>query len=1169
MSLQIIAGRSGAGKTTRILNEIRSKLKNDPSGKPIIYLVPEQMTFLSEYKLARTPGLNGMISAQVYSFTRLAWRILQETGGQSRVHLSSSGINMMIAKIIEEKKNDLKLFHRSVGKAGFIANVERMLIELKRYCITPEMMKTSIRERLADEKDQSLKDKLHDLEIIYDGFETALFGKYIDSEDYLTLLAEKIDESAYLEDAEVYIDGFYNLTPQELLIVDQLMKKCRKVTMALTLDKPFREGPPNDFYLFGMSARLYDKIYRLALNSGITIEEDFFLDGRERFKESGSLGHLEKNFNIRPAAAYPGKSDAYVLAAVNRRAEIEAVAREILQMVREENVRWRDIAVLIRNGQPYHDLIRTIFQDYEIPFFIDAKESMLHHPLIELIRSGLETLQTNWRYEPVFRTIKTELLFPENADHRLMRRQVDQLENYVLSRGIKGDAWKNEEHWKYKRFRGLELEDRVQTDQELSIEKEINEMKNLFSVPLQALDNRCKRAKTGEDYCRALYLFLEEADVPKKLEALKMDAESKGQLINSRHHEQAWKAVVSLLDQFVEALGETEMPFKQFVSVLDAGLQALTFSQVPPAIDQVLVANMDLSRLNDISAAFVIGLNEGVLPMKPAEDGILSDSDRLSMNKAGIEVAPDSTVTLLDEEFTAYRAFVTPTRRLFLSYPLGDEEGGALQPSPYIQRVRDVLPDMEVRYVYNEPNEEGKEEQLKYMVNEDVAVTYLTSVLQVKKRGYAIDDAWYGLYNHLLNSESGRNKMDKALGSLFYVNKAKKLSKQTSKHLYGDPIVGSVSRMEKFNSCAFSHFATYGLRLKERKVFRLEAPDIGEMFHGALKIISDTLIEKNIPWSSLTKDDCRRLSGMAVEQLAPKLQNQILLSTNRHFYIKRKLENVINRASITLSEQAKHSGFVPFKLELGFGFGKSDQLPPLRFSLPDGTRMELVGRIDRVDKAEYNDEVYVRIIDYKSSTKDINMSEVYYGLALQMLTYLDVVLSNGIQLTGKETIPAGMLYFHVHNPFIKADDMLAPEQLEMEIFKQFKMKGLLLGEPEVLNMMDDHLVIGEKSSSNIISASFLKNGSLSKNSKVAGTSDFEALRNHTHSIYESAGSRIMDGETFINPYKLGDKLPCTYCSFKSVCQFDGALDENEYRILKPKSADEALTLIKGGSGDNE
>ena len=412
-----------------------------------------------------------------------------------------------------------------------------------------------------------------------------------------------------------------------------------------------------------------------------------------------------------------------------------------------------------------------------------------------------------------------------------------------------------------------------------------------------------------------------------------------------------------------------------------------------------------------------------------------------------------------------------------------------------------------------------------------------------------------------MNDELVKQETTRILSSLFYENKAKRLSTETTKQLYGEDILASVSRMEMFNGCPFSHFAAHGLKLRERQIFRLDAPDIGEMFHGALKMISDYLYEHQISWTSLTKQQCVLLAKKAVEMLAPKLQNQILLSSNRHHYLKRKLENVISRATAVLSEQAKWSGFAPIGLELGFG--KNGTLPPLSFTLQNGTKMELMGRIDRVDKAEEENEIFLRVLDYKSSEKDLNLTEVYYGLALQMLTYLDIVVTHSKVLVGTEAMPAGVLYFHVHNPVVKSKGMLSIDQIEEEIFKDFKMKGLVLGDNQVIQLMDQSLEIGASSKSNIIPASFKKDGTLSATSKIASHEEFSLLQKHVRHIYEDAGNKMVEGDVGIAPYKLKDRTPCTFCSFKSVCQFDQSLEDNQYRNLTDKKQKDVLEILRG------
>lgn len=1154
MSIRMLIGRAGTGKTTFCINEMQEKMKYEPNGDPIIYLVPEQMTFLSEYKLISTSDLGGMIRTQVYSFSRLAWRILQETGGISRYHINSVGVSMLIRKIIEDKKEQLTLFEKAADKTGFIEQLEKLLTEFKRYLIKPE----DIAEQHLSANDASekvLKDKLHDLEIIYEAFEDALLNKYIDSEDYLRLLGEQIASSAYLQNATIYIDGFYSFTPQEYMIIEQLMKHSKDMTIALTLDRPYHHEAPDELHLFRMAGETCQTLYEMAKVEGVHVEEILF---QEQFRLThDSLKHLESFFEQRPTVSFEGTPLVHLAQAVNRRAEVEGIARAIRKLAREENYRYRDIAILLRNGQEYYDLIENIFTDYDIPVFIDQKRTMLNHPLIELIRSTLEVINGFWRYEPVFRAVKTELLFPEKSDVSNLRAQMDQLENYVLEHGIQGKSWTQKERWTYRRFKGLELETFAQTDAEKEKEEELNELRKMISTPIQRLAKRFAKAETGRELCAALYYFLEELHIPTKLENWKLQEEEAGNLVRSREHDQAWNGIVDLLDQFVEMLGEEEVSLKKFATILDAGLESLRFSLVPPSIDQVLVADLEKSRLTEIKAAFVIGLNDGVLPAKFSEEGLIADEERERLAVKGIAIAPSSRKRLLDEEFLAYNALTTASERLFVSYPLANDDGKALMPSLYINRLLEIFPNIQSQHYIQEISELPELEQKDYISHEETGLSLLTGQLQQQKRGYPIYDIWWDVYNYYIGNIKWRERAKKVLQSLNYKNESTQLSEDTSKELYSEVIQGSVSRMELFSACPFSHFAKHGLKLRERQVFRLEAPDIGELFHGALKYIVETVMVSEKSWERMTQLEIEQLAKEAVELLAPKLQHEILLSSNRHHYIKRKLAEIIKRASLVLQEHAKASGFAPVGLELGFG--PKQKLPPLKFSLRNGTKMELIGRIDRIDKAEDENGVYLRIMDYKSSAKEVNLNEVYYGLALQMLTYLDIVVANSKTLIGKEAVPAGVLYFHVHNPIVNTSKMLTLDELDNQLFKKFKMNGLLLGEEKIIRLMDRTVDTGDSA---IVTAGLKKDGTLTKRSKVASHEEFDQLRRFVRKYYVKTGNAIAGGDVKIAPYKLKDRKPCTFCSFKSVCQFDESLEANDYRKLSSYPKEEILQMMR-------
>lgn len=1183
-SLRFVLGRSGSGKSTFLLNEVIDKLEQDPLGPPIIYLVPDQMTFQIEYQLINTPGLHGMIRSQVFSFTRLAWRILQETEGFSRFHLNSVGLHMLLRKIVEHRKDELKVFTRAADQNGFIKQLEEMIAEFKRYCITPELLQEKSVELSHTDNSNSNKEilanKLNDFQLIYHDYESHLLVHYVDSEDYLRLLAEKISKSEELKGADVYIDGFHSFTPQELEVLSELLKQCNSVTVALTLDPTDLHQDIHDLNLYRMTVSTYFSILNSAKENNIGLEKPVLLNEPFRFIKSPALHHLEQHYDSRPSVKFSNKAATTdkttnanktdkptenlainINAAVNRRAEVESVAREILHIVKTKNYRWRDFAILLRDSHSYHDLLKTVFEDYHIPLFLDQKRSMLNHPLIEFIRSSLDVIQGGWRYEPIFRCVKTDVLFPFDSNRDRIREDMDQFENYVLAYGIQGKRWTDKKPWEYRRFQAVEGQSIPKTDKEKDYEKKINKLRSLITEPFLAFEKNSKKAKTGRDYCEALYYFLEGLQIPDKVNRLCIEAEEAGNLTESRDHSQVWQSVLELLDQMASLMGEEELSFDLFRKMIHSGLESMHFATVPPAMDQVLVGDMERSRFSNIKCTFILGVNDGVIPLKPVEEGVVTEEEREFLASTGFTLAPGSKQQLLDEQFLIYLALTSASELLYLSYPMADDEGKSLVPSILFNRLKDLFPALKENLILNEPNEEAPEQQLNYITNPKKTMSYLSLQLQNWKRGYPVHELWWDVYNWISEQEKWENYGKKVLGSLFFINTTKKLPEDISRELYGEEIKASVSRMELFQSCPYSQFISYGLRLEERQIFRLEAPDIGQLFHAALKLITDIIQQNDLNWSNLTRKQCEQLAFEAVERLAPNIQKEILLSSNRFHYIKRKLQQVVGRASIVLSEHAKISGFEPIGLELSFG--PKGPLSPLRFTLKNGCTMEVVGRIDRVDKSAGENGVYLRVIDYKSSQKALNLTEVYYGLALQMLTYLDVVITNSKQWIGTEASPAGVLYFHVHNPMLNKSTIPTFEEIEKEIYKRFKMKGLLVADQESIRLMDRSLETGY---SDVIPVALKKDGGFYSNSSVASQKDFDHIRGFVRTKIQDIGTAITDGVIDIEPYKMKNHTPCTFCSYKSICQFDRSFQENKYNILIPEKNEDILEKIRMEGG---
>ncbi|WP_339228811.1 helicase-exonuclease AddAB subunit AddB [Oceanobacillus sp. FSL K6-2867] len=1145
MGLRFIMGRSGTGKSGRTLDEIKEKLLANPQGSPIFYIVPDQMTFQQEFALFNDEDIKGSIRAQVVSFSRLAWRILQETGGGTRQFISSIGLQMMLRKIIEEKQGEWQVFQKAMEKQGFLNQLEQMITEFKRYQISPEILHMQM-EHMNQfvhkaPGEVALLNKLDDLVYIYEKLTAALKDHYMDGEDQLQLLAEKIVESSILKDAEIYIDGFHSFTPNELIVVEALMKQCQSVTITLAVDNP--NDTTSELDLFHQTSETYHTLKQIAYENYVMVDETIVMNpANGRFKDRPYFAHLEQNFDVRPSPEFHGEVPIQIAEAVHPRAEVEGTAQEILRLIREEKYRFQDIAIFIRQTDVYHSLIQTIFDDHDIPVFIDEKRTMLNHALIEFIRSMLDIVEGNWRYDAVFRVLKTGFIPVSNQKFPLTNDAIDELENYVLEYGIRSrERWFSDEEWKFQRFRGFE--NKVQTDMEKQTQERINTYRAQIVKALQPFDEQIRKAATVRELSEITYLLLEKLGVPERLEDMRTYYDEHGEIEKGREQEQVWAAVIQLFDEMVEMAGDEPMKLGTFRSALDAGFETLKFAHVPPSMDHVIVGTVDRSRLSGVQCAFLLGVNDGIWPMKPPTDSMINEEERAVLAENGMKLAESGKRQLLDDWFYMYLAFTVAQDKLMISYPLSDEEGKAKMPSQLIKRIEDLFPSCCNHLLLQDPDELADAER--FITTSVKTRSALTAQLARSQKGYPIQPVWWEVYNWYVEHQPKYSTTYKILQSLYYENKPSNLAKDTVEELYPKQVKASVSRLETYYRCSYQHFAKYSLKLDERKTYKLDAPDIGQLFHEALKIITDWIQGEGKDFAQLTKKDADGYAGKAVFNLAPILQHQILHSSNRYKYIQQKLQEVIARATYILSEQARQSNFSPVGLELGFG--DKEKLPPLKMQLPNGYELLLRGRIDRVDKALNEDNLYLRIIDYKSSAKGLNLMEVYYGIALQMLAYLDVVLTHSEQWLGREATPAGVLYFHVHNPMISSKQKINDDQISEEIFKKYKMQGLLLSDEEIVKMMDKSL---ESGSSQIVPAGIKKNGGFYGYSKIADQETFSSLQHHIHQLMRNAGIDMTSGGVDLNPYQHKEQIACTFCPFHSVCQFDPELRENNYRKLK-------------------
>ncbi|MFK5710051.1 helicase-exonuclease AddAB subunit AddB [Lysinibacillus boronitolerans] len=1165
MALRIVSGRSGTGKSAFIHQEIVEQLKTDPLGHPIFIIVPDQMSYSTEYELTNKHGLQGLIRAQVMTFKRLAWLVLQETGGIARKEVNGYGYRMLIRKLLEEQKSEFSLFRQAAGKRGFTEEIETLLKEFSRYSVNSSVLAEVTESLKAIDAPNTLQAKANDLHVVLQALEERLGTSYVDSEGYYPILTEQLKYAETMKQATIYIDGFTAFTVRELELVRELLKVTKQVTVVLPfdhIDEAFDEQA-----LFHEAALTNQRLHDMAKEEGIDVELPLHFYKTQRF-HSEDLQHVEAKFADLEPQTKKTSGDVRVLEASNRRAEVHAIAREITKLTREDGFRYQDIVLLYRQADLYDPLITSIFQQYEIPIFTNTKKTMLHHPLIELSRSALEVMTSNWKYEPVFRSVKTDLFFPLQAELTIWRERADRLENYCLAQGIYGERWFEEARWFYKKYRGLEFHSRVQTDEERAMQAEIEAIRDEICQPLKLLQDKLDNAKNGRDIATALFELIESLQVYDKLQAMKDRELERGDALAASEHEQAWNEWVAVLDQFVYMFGEQEMTVEEAAKILDEGFDTLEFSRIPPTLDEVMVATVDLARLSNIKVAFVIGMNDGVYPTRMEYEGLLSDIEREWFSQIGYELAPTSTNRLLQENFLFYRAITTPSNKLYMTYPTADEEGKALLASLYIKKIigndkkAGLLSDISIERVVVDPIELLDEDVLPYLRHPRTALAHLMVQLRQAEHSRELAPEWLALQRFYKQDPYWALIFERVLYPITHKNEAEPLETYITQELYGQKLTSSVSRIEKYFRCPFSHFTTYGLRLEERAEYRLETFAMGDLFHEALKWITEETHRQQISWIRLTTKQIKQLARQAVEQIVPVFSHQILLSSARYRYIQRKLIRIVERTMAALTQHAHVSHFKPIAIEASFGPGQHEQLPPLEIDLTGGKKMFMRGRIDRVDSATIDDRSYLRIVDYKSSARDLDLNEVYYGLSLQVLTYLDVAMENSSYWLSGEAEPAGVLYVHVHNPMLKLDKDLTDSEIEEDRLKQYKMKGLLSENAEAILSMDEHL---EESSghSKIIPVYMKKDGTPSESqSRIVPVNDMKKLQHFVRRKHQEAGNGILSGDTAISPYKLKAKTACDYCQFAAVCQFDPSDGKQGYRQLMQAKPNDIVDKIR-------
>lgn len=1116
MSLQFYIGASGTGKSTTVYKEVLKRAKEEPFRRFFV-IVPDQFTMQTQKVLCHLSEHGGILNVEVLSFGRLAHRIFEELGFESLPKLDDTGKNLILRKVAADCEKQLSVVGANMKKIGYIAQVKSMISEFAQYGILPDDL-TKFCEQTKEKG--NLSAKLWDLQILYKGYKNYIADKFITTEESMDVLVKNLHRSVLIRDSVVVFDGFTGFTPIQERLLQEMMLLCRQVIVTLLGDtkEDLSDGDITQS-MYYLTAKAYRRLCKVAANQKTERDEDIILTKRPamRFANRSGLAHLEqKLFRPHLAPKVSCEEQISLIRCTNPKAEIDWVCLTIRHLIRENGYCYRDFAVITGDLEAYGQILRESFAEQDIPLFLDQNKSLLFHPLMVFLLGIMKVLTTDFSYDAVM-----ELLRVGYFD--LQEEQIDLFETFILSRGIRGKR-------KYQTsFIGMGNSEMG------SLAEEADEVRKELISCLQPFLNVTD--KNARNYTRLLYDICVRLNLEEKLQKQADDFLAKNMPARAKEYEQVYGAVMTLFDQ-IYALLDEEMALDEYGEILKAGFAELKVGSIPQSVDQVIAGDLERTRLKPIKVLFIVGVNDGIIPGHGSSGGILSDLERTFLTELGAELAPTPRQKSFEERLYLYMNMTQPSEKLVLSFSEVDEGGNQLRPSYLIHTVSKLFSDLDVMTVTDT-------DMLRMVESEESGLKLLARLMREYVSGIVFHDSeeWNKLLS-LAEIFEDQEIFGKLLDAAFFQYHGGKLPEDVAKALFGEKLYTSVSRLETYSACAYEHFLKYGLKLKEEETFDFSLTDLGNLYHDTLYQFGNYLSVKGYDWNSYKKEEADAFVDDAVERFAKEYRNTVLLDTARNEALKERTKDILKTTLDSLSYQLGKGDFVPADYELKFQYMENPRL---------------YGSIDRLDIAQDENGIYVKILDYKSGKHSFDIARLYYGLDLQLSVYMNgAVAAWQKKNPDKKVIPCACFFYEIADPMPVGDTTENPLERRERIHKELRVQGLILENDEVLK----HLDSTQEAESSVIPVKYKKNGELASASQTATAEQFELIRQFTDAKVRKIGQDILNGKIDINPVmEQSAQSSCQYCAYKGICGFDKKLPGYKEREMLLKG-DQVYEEIK-------
>ena len=1095
--LRLLIGPAGSGKTAAVLAEIRGRVLAEKPGT--LLLVPEQYSHEAERELCERCGDTLSRYAEVMSFTGLARRVLQKQGGGAQPLLDKGGRLLCMATALAGVGSQLKVYGASRRSAELPPLLLAAVDEMKTAGVSAEAMHTA-----AAACGGYLGDKLRDAALVLEAYDAVVANGRADPADRLDLLAQKLPESELGPESAVYLDGFIDFTHQERAVIREMLKKGAELTVCLTLDALTGENE-----IFALSRRAARQLLACAAELGIETRVER-AEG-ETGKEAALAFYAEHLFSY-GKQRWPEETKALRLVrAESPAAECEFAAAEALRLVREEGCRWRDIAVAVRGFEDYRPVLESVFRHYGVPLFVTRRSDVLSHPLPALIGGAYDILEGGWDVDDLLGYLGTGLT-------GLSIEECDELGDYVYRWQLRAGAWARKGDWK-QHPDGYGAKETEQSQQRL---ERINALRRRVAEPLLLLQRRADAAQTASGQAAALAAFLEALRLPETLEKRAEALREAGRESAAAETAQLWELTVNALEQSEAILGEAEMDRAGFGRLFTRMLAEYDVGLIPVSLDSVSAGDFDRMRRRSIRHLIVLGAADERLPLTTEQGGIFSEEERRRLLELDIDLGGAGEQELWREFSLMYYVLTLPSETLTLCCPLCNADGEAQRPAFVFDRaaalfgLRPETPSLrELRLASSGP-----------------ALTLAAHALhgggaQERAAAEVVRELWPERYEAL------RAASDMTRG---------RLSPRAVEALYGRQLRLSASRIDRFASCRFAYFCQYGLKAKPYEPAGFTPPEIGTFLHFVLETVAREVKARG-GFAAVDDEQLRALTAEAVRTYVHTELNDMQEKTPRFVYLFRRLTADAERIVMDTAEELRRSDFEPLDFELDFS--KARDLPPVE--LGDGeAAMTLTGVADRVDGWLHDGVLTLRVVDYKTGNKKFSLSEVWYGMGLQMLLYLFALTEGGRARYGREIRPGGVMYVPARNVLLSLGHDADEEEREKERAKTLRRSGLVLDDPEVIEAWE------HGAETKYIPVRLRSRGG---EGALATAERLGQLSAHIRRTLTDMARQLRRGSIAADPYyRSQQENACLTCDYFDACHFaDG--ENGESCRFQPKLSD--------------